>query len=288
MFARMFVGGAVGSTNPRWRGRPRPALACGVRMGLIRTTGLALLLAGCAAPTPTEQTAVKKHTLLMARPAPAGAPQIHVTGYLYRDTVTGADQFNDLTAGGQPGFPILAYTPVGGPGATSLRVQRSDSAGADFQALLDSDPEFVTAALGHVNAEGMLIPIGGWTIVIGRGPRVQGRQVQTIADGTQMAVRLMTIPMVDRIYNLESDPKGSVLCVTRLFMPLAPPITVLPGTYVDVSPLLSVDPVPVPIPDSDPFLVHVYNRATAAQMPPAAYHRWGSSSPAASQACLVK
>ncbi len=316
MFAQVYAGGAASRTNPKLTDAPGPALPCGVRMrvkrpvrthharggpprtqpprpglasgvrkGLVTSLCLALL-AGCAAPAPTGSGTAKKWTRLMASQAPAGAPQIHITGYLYRDTATGTDQFNDLTTGGQPGFPVLAYTPVGGPVATRLRVQQSDPAGTDYQALLDSDPEYATAALGHVNAEGTLVPISGWTIIIGRGPRVQGRQVQTIADGTQMAVRLMTIPMVDRIYNLEPDPKGSVLCVTRLFMPLAPPITVPPGTYVDVSPLLTAEPVPVPIPDGDPFLVHVYNRATAAQMPPAAYHRWGTSPPTAPRACV--
>ncbi len=249
---------------------------------------LPLLLLGCATPTPAPSGGVQKRAMLMARPAQGGPPQIHITGYLYRDTVTGTDLFNDLTSGGQPGFPVLPYTPVGGPSATRLRVQQSDPTGSDYQVLLDADSESGTDALGHVNSDGTLIPLGAWTLVIGRGPRVQTRQVQTIADGTQMAVRLLTSPNIDRIYNLEPKPDGSVLCVTRLFLPLEPPITVPPGTFIDVSVLYADPPVPLPIPDSDPFLQHVYNRAAAAQMPPAPYYRWGTSPPKAPRTCGSK
>ena len=189
-------------------------------------------------------------------------PQIFLTGFVLRNSITGQDALIDLTAGQSPGVALAPNLPLLFQHEAKLHI-RHDVEGKlhDYQVLMGADPEGDAYAAGQVKTSAAaMCPQVGWIIMIGQLPVAQTDLVSTTPDGTAMAVRIQQQTGQHYVYNLEPAGSKSVVRVDAK----GQTVSLQPGMYVAVSPRAGETLKAVPIPSGDAFVAHIRARAAVA------------------------
>jgi hypothetical protein len=195
-------------------------------------------------------------------PRDAG-PEIYLTGFVLRNSVTQQDVLVDLTTANPSGVPLVPNLPLLFAHEAKLHVRHEVNGKLhDYRVLLGPDPESDAFAAGQIKTSVATMNLtAGWTILIGQGPIAQTELVSTSPEGTVMAVRIQAQPNQHYVYNLEPPGSRSVVNVEYA----GQTIVLQPGQYLSASPRSGTMPTPQAIPSGDPFVAHMRARAAVAQ-----------------------
>ncbi|MFH1746812.1 MAG: hypothetical protein ABIG44_07175 [Planctomycetota bacterium] len=225
---------------------------------------VSMVTSGCCQQTPGDKVRARQAVTPRAATKKPATAQIHMTGFIVHNPVSGQDIHVDLTAAGGNGVAILANNPIRLPYEIILDVFH-DVEGRlhDYDVFASRDPKqdpYLNIEIKTSDATPEVTC--GWIIVVGRWPLAQTKWVSGSAPGSGFVVRIENNPdpnlVRHYVYNIHST---SVVNVEWLGHDEF--VTVPPGMYV----VFKADTSTLPTPQHNKgvkFLDYVRSRAAIA------------------------